>query len=94
MHDGRTMGSGEASIKITFDLVTGTFLERLNRFMTVGEINLERTLAHLPNSGRLSTVLALRATIFLRKELAHPWRKSNFDIFAVQNAGVTIILDA
>jgi len=88
------MRSNEASINIPFNPVLGTFLQRLNRFMTLVEINRERTFAHLPNSGRLTTVLSPGAVAYLRTQPAHPRRRSRFDLFAVQCSGVTTIVDA
>lgn len=83
-------------IKIPFNPVQGTFLQRLNRFMTLVEVevNHERASAHLTNSGRLSTVLSPEATAYLRKQSAHPKRRSSFDLFAVGHSGITTIVDA
>jgi len=88
------MESSKTSFNLMFDLVLGIFLERLDRFMTLVEINDERTFAHLPNSGRLSTVLSPGATVYLRKQAVHTRRRSGFDLFAVQRSGTTIIVDA
>jgi len=88
------MRSDKISINVMFDLVLGTFLQRLNRFMTLVQINHERTLAHLPNSGRLSTVLSPGANVYLRRQKVHPRRRSGFDLFAVERSGMTTIVDA
>jgi DNA-binding sugar fermentation-stimulating protein len=56
-----------ASINITEKLETGTFIRRLNRFMTEVELHGQKTLARLPNSGRLPTVLIPPAKVYLQK---------------------------
>ncbi len=80
------------SINITENLETGTFLHRLNRFMTEVELHGQKTLAHLPNSGRLLTVLIPQAKVYLQKR-CHAGRKSSYDLFAVERLGVPIIVD-
>jgi len=82
------------SANITFDVVLGTFQQRLNRFMTLVEVNHEKVSAHLSNSGRLSTVLSSGTTVYLRKPPVNPKRRSRFDLFAVQHSGITTIVDA
>ncbi len=62
--------------------------------MTLVDVDHERTLAHLPNSGRLSTVLFPSAVVYLRRRPVHPRRRSGFDLFAVQRSGITTIVDA
>jgi len=47
-------------------LEVAVFLRRLNRFMAEVALNNTRVLAHLPNSGRLVTVLVSKATAFLK----------------------------
>jgi len=70
----------------------GVFLRRVNRFMVEVVLGNNRVLAHLPNSGRLVTVLIPKATAFLRKQ-SRVGRKSGYDLFAVEQAGVPIIVD-
>jgi len=71
----------------------GVFLKRLNRFMAEVALNNNSVLAHLPNSGRLGTVLVPKATNFLRKQ-NRVGRKSGYDLFAIEHAGVPVIVDA
>jgi len=49
-------------------------------------------LAHLPNSGRLVTVLVPEATAFLQEQ-SRVGRKSSYDLFAVEHSGVSAIVD-
>jgi len=81
-----------ASINITEKLETGIFLRRLNRFMTEVKLHGQKTLAHLPNSGRLLTVLIPQAKVYLQKR-CQAERKSSYDLFAVEPSGVPIIVD-
>lgn len=52
----------------------------------------ETALAHLPNSGRLLTVLVPNAEVFLTRQ-QRTERKSGYDLFAVQRSNVPIIVD-
>jgi len=81
-----------ASVKILERLETGTFLRRINRFMVEVELRGNKVLAHLPNSGRLHTVLVPQANVFLQSR-RHNGRKSAYDLFAVDCLGVPVIVD-
>ncbi len=70
----------------------GVFLSRLNRFLAEVKLGNKRVLAHLPNSGRLVTVLIPKSTAFLRKQ-SRVGRKSGYDLFAVGHGDVPIIVD-
>ncbi|MEM2342378.1 MAG: hypothetical protein QXX94_07605 [Candidatus Bathyarchaeia archaeon] len=70
----------EKYITINFSLVLGAFIQRLNRFMALVEVNGEKYYAHLPNSGRLKTVLYSNVPVYL-KVCRKPYRKSNCTIF-------------
>lgn len=80
------------TLKLEEKLRVGTFLRRLNRFMVEVQLQSGKVLAHLPNSGRLVTVLVPEATAFMR-EKSHAERKSSYDLFAVEHSGVPIIVD-
>jgi len=79
-------------IKLPEETVLGVFLRRLNRFMVEVEVNGKKRLAHLPNSGRLTTVLSPRAKAFLIKRFKGK-RKSQYDLFAVERSDTPIIVD-
>jgi len=80
------------TLKLQGKLKVGRFLRRLNRFMVEVEFQGSKVLAHLPNSGRLVTVLVPDATAIL-KEKRSARRLSDYDLFAVENSGVLIIVD-
>lgn len=84
---------GEGFIAINFSLVPGVFIQRLNRFMALVEVDGEKYYAHLPNSGRLKTVLYNNVPVYL-KACRRPHRKSDYTIFAAQHNDVTVIVDA
>jgi len=73
-------------------LEVGIFLRRVNRFMTEVALGENKVLAHLPNSGRLVSVLVPKATAFLRKR-SRVGRVSGYDLFAVEHSDVPIIVD-
>jgi sugar fermentation stimulation protein A len=79
-------------IKLQEKLKVGVFLRRLNRFMVEAQLDNSRVLAHLPNSGRLVTVLVPGATAFLQEQ-PPVGRKSSYDLFAVEHSGVPSIVD-
>ena len=60
--------------------------------MTEVELHGQKTLAHLPNSGRLPTVLIPPAKVYLQKRY-RAGRKSSYDLFAVERLGVSVIVD-
>jgi len=80
------------TIKLPEKLKVGVFLRRLNRFMVEAQLGDRKVLAHLPNSGRLVTVLTQNAAAFLQEQ-RRVGRKSNYDLFAVKHSGVPIIVD-
>lgn len=79
-------------IRLEGEFETGVYLRRLNRFMTEVEVNGNKVLAHLPNSGRLLTVLVPESKVFLRRQ-PQQRRKSNYDLFAIERPGATVIVD-
>jgi len=55
------------TLKLREKLKVGVFLHRLNRFMVEVQLGDNKVLAHLPNTGRLVTVLAPKAAAFLHE---------------------------
>jgi len=84
----------EGYITINFNLVSGVFIQRLNRFMALVEVDGKIALAHLPNSGRLRTVLCSGAPVYLRAIGDNPSRKSAYTIFSIKRGDIMIIVDA
>ncbi|MBS7634360.1 DNA/RNA nuclease SfsA [Candidatus Bathyarchaeota archaeon] len=82
------------TVNLDFNLVTGRFLQRINRFKVLVEIDGEESYAHLPNSGRLATVLHYGIEAYLKKVEDKFSGKNPYRLFAVQRVGVPIIVDA
>lgn len=80
------------SIELKERLENGFFVCRLNRFMVEVKVKGKSILAHLPNSGRLATVLAPNSKVFLLRRQGEK-RKSCYDLFAVKRYGLPIIVD-
>ncbi|MEM2152374.1 MAG: DNA/RNA nuclease SfsA [Candidatus Bathyarchaeia archaeon] len=83
-------------ITLDFELIAGKFLKRLNRFMVLARVDREEVYAHLPNSGRLTTVLCSGETAYFRrrKARASARAKSVYSMFAIQHGALPIIVDA
>ncbi|MBX5326925.1 MAG: DNA/RNA nuclease SfsA [Candidatus Bathyarchaeia archaeon] len=81
-----------ASIAFRENFEVGVFLERVNRFTVRVRLLDEDVLAHLPNSGRLNTVLMPGSVAFLIPK-NKPDRKTRFDLFAVERDKIPIIVD-
>ncbi|MBI4329666.1 MAG: DNA/RNA nuclease SfsA [Chloroflexi bacterium] len=63
-------------------LALAVFLQRLNRFTVLVELDGKPVQAHLPNSGRLGELLVAGTTAFLVKK-DQPWRKTKYDMALV-----------
>jgi sugar fermentation stimulation protein A len=81
-----------ALIQLREKFEKGIFLRRLNRFMVEVKVDGKTALAHLPNSGRLLTVLIPNSEAFLMRR-ERTGRKSGYDLFAVRRSRVPIIVD-
>lgn len=82
------------TVNLDFNLVTGRFLQRINRFKVLVEIDGEEFYAHLPNSGRLATVLHYGIEAYLKKVEDKFSGKNPYRLFAVQRVGIPVIVDA
>jgi len=80
------------TVKLGFRLFKGVFIRRLNRFLAEIELDNERVLAHLPNSGRMLTVLSPNCEAYV-KAATSPNRKSRYTMFAVKRGDIPIIVD-
>ncbi|MFQ5951325.1 MAG: DNA/RNA nuclease SfsA, partial [Candidatus Geothermarchaeales archaeon] len=81
------------SIKISGPMVDATFLKRLNRFLTIVEIERKRVPCFLPNPGRLQEVLYPGAEVILSR-VETPGRKTNYDLIGVRHSGQKISIDS
>ena len=69
--------------KLGFRLLKGKFNKRINRFLAEIELNNRKVLAHLPNSGRMLTVLSPGCKAYVKTESALN-RKAKYTMFAVK----------
>lgn len=82
------------TVGLDFNPVKGRFLQRINRFKVLVEIDGEEFYAHLPNSGRLITALRYGARAYLKRVEDGFSGKNPYRLFAVQPGGIPIIVDA
>jgi len=77
------------------NLVCGKFIERPNRFLVKFEDGSGKTeLAHLKDPGRLKELLIPNVKILLRKAISKNKRKTNYDVIAVFNCGIWVLLNS
>jgi sugar fermentation stimulation protein A len=81
-------------LKLANKIITGKFIERLNRFLVAIEIEGNRELAHLPNPGRMHELLFPGVEFFLRKPIKKTERKTDYDVVGMIKDGVHISLDS
>lgn len=80
-------------MRIPGPLIEGIFIERLNRFASLVEVEGQRELAHVANSGRLQELFLPGVPVFLRPA-AHPGRKTPYDLALVSISGRLVSADA
>ena len=73
-------------------LVSGTFIERPNRFITLVKINRKIVRSHLPDPGRLKELLIPGAEVLLRPATNQHNRKTKFSTVMVRFEGRLISL--
>jgi sugar fermentation stimulation protein A len=77
----------------TEQLREGIYLGRSNRFVVEVLLDETVTVAHLPNSGRLTTVLSQGAACWLRP-VDKQGRKTKFDLVAISTKLGTVLVDS
>ena len=75
------------------NIVSGTFLNRPNRFIAHVKINGETHICHVKNTGRCRELLIEGATVYLQKS-DNPARKTKYDLIAVQKGDMLINMDS
>jgi sugar fermentation stimulation protein A len=75
------------------NVLVGKFIERPNRFIAFVDINGERKVCHVKNTGRCKELLVHGATVFLDKSEKLN-RKTEFDLIAVEKNGAIINIDS
>lgn len=78
-------------MKLAVHSTPARFIERLNRFACVVELDDKRFLAHVANSGRMRELLVPGRSVYLVERLA-PGRKTSFDLalVAIKNGFVSV----
>lgn len=74
-------------------IVEAKFLERPNRFQGYVELNGERILTRVPNTGRYKEILIEGCTVLLREE-NNPKRKTKYDLIGAYKGEKLIIIDS
>lgn len=75
------------------EIVSGKFIERLNRFIAYVDIAGERTRVHVKNTGRCRELLQEGARVYLEKS-GNPERATAYDLVAVDKSGRLINMDS
>ena len=74
-------------------VVSGSFIDRPNRFVARVEAEGEELVCHVKNTGRCRELLVPGATVWL-EESPNPSRKTKFDLIAVEKGDRLINMDA
>lgn len=75
------------------EIVSGKFIERLNRFVAYVDIAGERTRVHVKNTGRCRELLQEGAQVYLEKS-GNPERATAYDLVAVDKNGRLVNMDS
>lgn len=80
-------------MKIANPVIEASFIERLNRFEALVNIDNNKTLVHVPNSGRLKELLIPGARVFLEVR-DRPGRKTPYELEMVCKGRRLISIDS
>lgn len=75
------------------ELITGTFVQRDNRFRATVKVDGQQTGAFVPNSGRLTDLFTPGRPVWLHPA-GSPARKTDYDLKLVEHEGVLVSVDA
>ena len=77
------------------NLIQGKFVDRPNRFTVLFEIEQGiNEMAHLRDPGRLKELLIPEVQLLLRKAIPNPKRKTQYDVIAVFNQGIWVLINS
>jgi len=79
-------------VKIEGPLITGRFVARPNRFITLVEVDGKIVRSHLPDPGRLQELLVPGAELLLRPRPEGSARKTDYSTVMVRHAGQLVSL--
>lgn len=74
-------------------VIKGEFLDRPNRFIAICNINGQKEICHVKNTGRCKELLIKGSTVYL-EESSNPNRKTKYDLTAVQKGDRLINMDS
>lgn len=74
-------------------IISGQFIARPNRFIAHVEIDGEKAVVHVKNTGRCKELLLPGATVYLQRA-ENPARKTLYDLIAVEKGSRLINMDA
>lgn len=80
-------------MKIVKKIVKALFIERVNRFIAYVNINGERVMVHVPNTGRCKEILRENSTVILREEESNT-RKTKYDLICGYKGDKIINIDS
>ena len=80
-------------MEIRGELKPGIFIQRLNRFTCLVEVEGGRARAYLPNPGRLQELLVEGARVLLRRS-GSPGRKTSYDLTGVKAGETWVSVDS
>lgn len=80
-------------IAMPAELVTGKFIQRLNRFVALVNVNGRDALAHVPSSGRMHELLVPGAQVYLAPATAQQ-RRTEFKLLLVEDGNVLVSIDS
>ena len=80
-------------MKLYHHLTRCSFLYRVNRFISMCELDGEAIEVHVKNTGRLRELLTPGAPVWLERS-DNPTRKTAYDLVAVENRGYVVNIDS
>lgn len=84
---------GDSPLHIVGPLISGVFLRRPNRFLTICQLKEQETPCYLPNPGPMPDLLYPGVEVFLRYA-SNSHRKTDYDLIGVRHQGVALSLDS
>ncbi len=74
-------------------VIKGIFLERLNRFIAMVEVDGKKEICHVKNTGRCKELFISGRAVYLSVS-DNPNRKTKYDLIAVEKNGVLVNVDS
>lgn len=81
-------------MKLHYGLVEARFVKRVNRFVVRVALDGRDVQAHLPNTGRMTELLAPGAVVYVTPAPPNQGRKTAYDLTLVEYAGTLVSVDS